>query len=502
MPTNVIMPQMGESIAEGTLTRWMKKIGDSVKRDEPLFEISTDKVDAEIPSPSAGIVLEILVPEGTTVPINTVVARIGEAGEATTAAPAAEAAAVSTTAAAPTAEPPVPVAEAPAPLAATSPAPAALVVVQPHAPAAPAPPAAPHFTTPPQEGETKEELQKRRSSPVVRVIAEEKGVDLAQVTGTGISGRVTKTDLTAFLEAGGTPAPAPAPAPAVPAAPAPSPAPAPAAVAVAAAPVAQVAAAAPPAPAAPARPAPATPVIAFPAGANVSVEAMSPMRKKIAQRMVESKTTSAHVATVFEVDYTSIARLREKVKDRFAAQYGTKLSYMPFIFKAVIAGLKARPSVNASVSGDDIVYHRDINLGVAVSLDWGLIVPVIKNADDLSLVGLARAANDLAGRARTKKLLPDDVQGGTFTITNPGVYGSLFGTPIINQPQVAILNIGTIEKRAKVVELPDGTDTIAVRTMGYLALSFDHRLVDGAEADAFMGVVKATLESGTFPELD
>jgi 2-oxoglutarate dehydrogenase E2 component (dihydrolipoamide succinyltransferase) len=486
MPTNVIMPQMGESIAEGTLTRWMKKIGDSVKRDEPLFEISTDKVDAEIPSPSAGVLLEILVPEGTTVPINTVVARIGEAGEATATAPAAEAPA----AAAPA---PAPVAEAPAPVAAPAPAPAALVVVPPPAPAAP--PTAPHFTTPPQEGETKEDLLKRRSSPVVRNIAEEKGVDLAQVPGTGISGRVTKSDLASFLEAGGAPAPAPA-------APAPTKAPAPAAVVVAAAPVAPVAVAAPLAPAAPAKPAPAVPVISFPAGANVSVEAMSPMRKKIAQRMVESKTTSAHVATVFEVDYTSVAKLREKVKDRFAAQYGTKLSYMPFIFKAVIAGLKARPSVNASVSGDDIVYHRDINLGVAVSLDWGLIVPVIKNADDLSLVGLARAANDLAGRARTKKLLPDDVQGGTFTITNPGVYGSLFGTPIINQPQVAILNIGTIEKRAKVVELPDGTDAIAVRTMGYLALSFDHRLVDGAEADAFMGVVKATLESGSFSELD
>ncbi len=483
MPTNVIMPQMGESIAEGTLTRWMKKIGDSVKRDEPLFEISTDKVDAEIPSPSAGVLLEILVQEGTTVPINTVVAKIGEAGEATATAPAAEAAPA-----------PAPVAAVPAPVAAPAPAPAALVVTPPPAPAAP--PATPPFTVPPQEGESKEDLQKRRSSPVVRNIAEEKGVDLAQVPGTGISGRVTKTDLTAFLEAGGTPAVAPAPAPA-PAAP-----PAPAAVAVPVAPVAPVAAMAPPAPAAPARPAPATPVIAFPSGANVSVEAMSPMRKKIAQRMVESKATSAHVATVFEVDYTAIAKLREKVKDRFAAQYGTKLSYMPFIFKAVIAGLKARPAVNASVSGDDIVYHRDINLGVAVSLDWGLIVPVIKNADDLSLVGLARAANDLAGRARTKKLLPDEVQGGTFTITNPGVYGSLFGTPIINQPQVAILNIGTIEKRAKVVELPDGTDTIAVRTMGYLALSFDHRLVDGAEADAFMGVVKATLESGSFPELD
>ncbi len=498
MPTNVIMPQMGESIAEGTLTRWMKKVGDSVKRDEPLFEISTDKVDAEIPSPSAGVLLEILVQEGTTVPINTVVAKIGEAGEAIAAAtptvPAAEAAA----APAPVAEAPVPVTP---PVAVPAPAPAALVVMPPPAPLAPPP--APHFTTPPQEGETKEDLQKRRSSPVVRNIAEEKGVDLAQVPGTGISGRVTKTDLAAFLEAGGAPALAPAPA-AAPAAPA-----APAAVAIPAAPaspVAPVAAvAAPPAPAAPAPPklaAPATPVISFPAGANVSVEAMSPMRKKIAQRMVESKTTSAHVATVFEVDYTAIAKLREKVKDRFVAQYGTKLSYMPFIFKAVIAGLKARPAVNASISGDDILYHRDINLGVAVSLDWGLIVPVIKNADDLSLVGLARAANDLAGRARTKKLLPDDVQGGTFTITNPGVYGSLFGTPIINQPQVAILNIGTIEKRAKVVELPDGTDTIAVRTMGYLALSFDHRLVDGAEADAFMGVVKATLESGVFPELD
>ncbi len=467
MPTNVIMPQMGESIAEGTLTRWMKKIGDAVKRDEPLFEISTDKVDAEIPSPAAGVLLEILVPEGTTVPINTVVAMIGEAGEATANAPAAA---------------PAPVAEAPAPVPA--PAPPAPVVTPPPAPAAP--PAAPHFTVPPQPGETKEDLQRRRSSPVVRNIAEEKGVDLAQVPGTGISGRVTKADLAAFVEKGGAPVPAAA-APAPPPAVVPAPAPAPLVVT-------------PPAP--PAKPTPAVPVISFPAGANVSVEAMSPMRKKIAQRMVESKATSAHVATVFEVDYTAIAKLREKVKDRFAAQYGTKLSYMPFIFKAVIAGLKARPAVNASVSGDDIVYHRDINLGVAVSLDWGLIVPVIKNADDLSLVGLARAANDLANRARTKKLLPDEVQGGTFTITNPGVYGSLFGTPIINQPQVAILNVGTIEKRAKVIELPDGSDTIAVRTMGYLALSFDHRLVDGAEADAFMGVVKATLEAGSASEIE
>jgi len=485
MPTNVIMPQMGESIAEGTLTRWLKKIGDSVKRDEPLFEISTDKVDAEIPAPAAGVLLEILVAEGTTVPINTVVAKIGEAAEAAASAPAAEAPA------------PTP---APAPAPAAAPAPEPPAAASAPAPAPAAAPATPHFTLPPQEGETKEELQKRRSSPVVRNIAEEKGVDLSLVPGTGISGRVTKADITAFLEKGGAPAgtaaPAPAPAPAVPA---PAPAPVPAAAPAAPAPAAPAPA---PAPAKPAPVAPAAPVISFPTGANVTVEPMSVMRKKIAQRMVESKQTSAHVATVFEVDYTNIARLREKVKDRFAAQYGTKLSYMPFIFKAVIAGLKARPAVNASISGDDVVYHRDINLGMAVALDWGLIVPVIKNADDLSIVGLARAANDLANRARSKKLLPDEVQGGTFTITNPGVYGSLFGTPIINQPQVAILNVGTIEKRAKVVEMPDGSDAIAVRTMGYVALSFDHRLVDGAEADAFMGVVKAALEGGSFGELE
>jgi 2-oxoglutarate dehydrogenase E2 component (dihydrolipoamide succinyltransferase) len=484
MPTNVIMPQMGESIAEGTLTRWMKKIGDSVKRDEPLFEISTDKVDAEIPAPAAGVLLEILVQEGATVPVNTVVAKIGEAGEASASVPVAS-------------EPvPAPAAHIPAPVAAATPAAAPVAPAAPATAAAPAAPVAlassttPHFSVPAQPGETKEELQKRRSSPVVRNIAEEKGVDLAQVPGTGISGRVTKADITGFLEEGGASASAPATASAIPAAPAPA----------AQVPAAQVVAA--PAAPAPAKAAQAVPVIAFPAGANVSVEAMSPMRKKIAQRMVESKATSAHVATVFEVDYTNIARLRDRVKETFAAQYGTKLSYMPFVFKAVIAGLKARPVVNASVSGDDVVHHRDINLGMAVALDWGLIVPVIKNADDLSLVGLARAANDLANRARTKKLLPDEVQGGTFTITNPGVYGSLFGTPIINQPQVAILNVGTIEKRAKVVELPDGTDTIAVRTMGYLALSFDHRLVDGAEADAFMSVVKATLEGGSFTDLE
>jgi 2-oxoglutarate dehydrogenase E2 component (dihydrolipoamide succinyltransferase) len=243
-------------------------------------------------------------------------------------------------------------------------------------------------------------------------------------------------------------------------------------------------------------------VIAFPSGSSVVVEPMSPMRRKIAERMIASKLTSAHVTTVFEIDYTNVARLRDRVRDRFQAQYGAKLSFMPFLFRAAALALKARPSVNASISGEDVVYHREINLGMAVALDWGLIVPVIKRADDLSLVGLARASNDLAARARAKKLLPDEVQGGTFTITNPGIFGSLFGTPVINQPQVAIMSVGTIEKRARVVELPDGSDSIAIKTMGYLSLTFDHRLIDGAEADAFMNVVKSTLEAGSWSELD
>ena len=229
---------------------------------------------------------------------------------------------------------------------------------------------------------------------------------------------------------------------------------------------------------------------------------MTPMRRKIAERMIQSKLTSAHVTTVFEIDFTSIALLRERNRDRFLSQYGTKLSFMPFIFRAAVLALKARPSVNASISGSDVVYHREVNLGVAVALDWGLIVPVIKRADDLSLVGLARAANDLAARARARKLVPDEVQGGTFTITNPGIFGSLFGTPVINQPQVAILSVGTIEKRPKVVVLPDGSDSLAIRTVGYLSLTFDHRLIDGAEGDAFMNVMKSTLESGSWGELE
>ncbi len=458
MPTNVIMPQMGESIAEGTITRWLKKLGEAVKRDEPLFEISTDKVDAEIPAPAAGVLLEIKFPEGTTVAINTVVAILGEAGEA---------------AAPPAPTPVVAPAEAVAKSATPAPAPAPMSTSKPIAPP-PVQPAASVASAVPagaKEPPSLDDLRRTRSSPLVRAIAKEKGIDFSKIPGTGISGRVTKQDILSFAEAAAS-----------------APSSSPTATTSPTAPKASTVA--------------GPPVVSFPAGAGVVVEQMTPMRKKIAQRMVESKMTSAHVSTLFEVDYTNVARARDRAKDQFLKAHGTKLTFMPFLFKAVIAGLKARPLVNASISGDTIVYHQAINLGMAVALDGGLIVPVIKSADDLSLTGLARVANDLAERARGKKLLPDEVQGGTFTITNPGVYGSLFGTPIINQPQVAILGIGTIEKRPKVVTGPDGTDAIAIRTMGYLSLTFDHRLVDGAEADAFMNVVKTTLEKEIWSELE
>jgi pyruvate dehydrogenase E2 component (dihydrolipoamide acetyltransferase) len=528
MPTNVIMPQMGESIAEGTLTKWLKKPGDAVKRDEPLFEISTDKVDAEIPSPGAGTLLEILVPEGQTVPINTVVARLGEAGEATSAAAppvaapgreeedslkgekAATAAGMATQATA--AQPPAPPAEdsskvereaspaAPAPQpAAPAPAPSQKSPASPPVPATPQQKSpSPSASTPPQPGESQEELLKRRSSPVVRAIAEEKSVDISRIPGTGISGRVTKQDIEAFL-AGAPPAAAAPPSQAAPPPPAPSqkspeppPTPAPAALAARLADV--------PVPAR--APAPSPTALAFPSGSSITIEPMNAMRKKIAQRMVESKQTSAHVTTVFEIDYSGIAKLRNRVKGRFEQQYGTKLSYLPFILQATVAALKARPLVNASIVGDDVVHHREVNLGIAVALDWGLIVPVIRRADDLSLVGLARAANDLATRARAKKLVPDEVAGGTFTVTNHGSFGSLFATPVINQPQVAIMGVGAIEKRAKVVEMPDGSDSLAIKTMGYIALTFDHRIIDGAEGDAFVNVVKSALENGSWSELE
>jgi pyruvate dehydrogenase E2 component (dihydrolipoamide acetyltransferase) len=470
MATPVIMPQMGESIAEGTITKWLKKVGDPVKRDEPIFEISTDKVDAEIPSPVAGTLLEIKVSEGQTVPINTVVATIGEAsekpaGSAETSAPKAEPL-PATPAAAPA--PPAAPAAKPAEKAAPArreefPRPAA-----PEPPSAqPAPPAAPQGA----RVESIEERIRQRSSPLVRKIAQEHGVDIRELEGTGIHSRVTKNDILSYIEnrkvaalpARGAALPAEALEPGrAEAAPFPAPRPAPAAT------------------------------------GRDEVVAMTRIRKITAENMILSKRTSAHVTTVFHVDYTSIARIRERHKDVFFEKNGVKLTYLPFIFRACVQALKEFPQVNASIDGDNIVYHKDVHLGMAVALDWGLIVPVIRNADEKSILGLARASQDLAERARTKRLKPEEVQGGTFTVTNPGVFGSLFGTPIIPQPQVAILGVGTIEKRPVIVTDEAGNDALGIRTAGYLALSFDHRLIDGADADRFLSKVKETLEKGEF----
>jgi 2-oxoglutarate dehydrogenase dihydrolipoamide succinyltransferase (E2 component) len=469
MATDVIMPQMGESIAEGTITKWMKKVGDAVKRDEPIFEISTDKVDAEIPSPVAGTLLEIKVQEGQTVAINTVVARIGEASEAgaSASAPAASAdksapaPAASADKPAPTAPSPAPAPKAEAPQA--RPAPAA-----PAAPPSPRPAPAPALAPPVPavaKGGTVESLEERirtRSSPLVRKIAAEHAVDIRGIEGTGIHNRVTKNDILSFIE--NRPAGQPA-----------------------------IASAAAGAPAVASASAPALSVTA-----RDEVVAMTKIRKITADNMTLSKRTSAHVTTVFQVDYSAIAKIREQHKDAFFAANGVKLTYLPFIFRACVQALKEFRQVNASIDGDNIVYHRDVHLGMAVALDWGLIVPVIKNADEKSIVGLARATQDLAERARAKKLKPEEIQGGTFTVTNPGVFGSLFGTPIIPQPQVAILGVGTIEKRPVVVADEHGNDALGIRTCGYLALSFDHRLIDGADADKFMAAVKKTLEKGEF----
>jgi len=666
--TDVIMPQMGESIAEGTITKWMKKVGDRVQRDEPLFEISTDKVDAEIPAPASGVLKEIRVEPGATVPINTVVGVIGEGDAATvvpTAAPAASTNAPAavppgsaapppkspqpnsppvaaaqadgtpaagagsfapavTSAPAPSAPAPSAPAPAPAPVSvpaapptAATPAPstpastaaftapaatpaaasfASSLVSTPPAPAsatpAPAPtPAAarpPAATAPPAEKPradmTPEELRQTRSSPVVRKIAAEHNVDISKVPGTGIAGRVTKQDILGHIEtrpgsaAPSTPSPSPAPsaapapsapsappAPAAPAAPTSVSAPSPAASASVSAsapawaPAAPAASAVPPsapsappaspdisatptwssksgtsaarpasappapstsmptpapsaapAPAAPAPAAPSAPSAAKPAastaapapastptpfvsshqpGERVEIVPMLPIRKKTSEHMVMSKRISAHVTTVSEIDMSRVAHLRHKYKQQYQERSGVKLTYMPFIVKATVDALKAFPVLNASVDGDNIVYKKDLNIGIAVALDWGLIVPVLRNADEKNVLGLARAINDVAERARGKKLKIDEVQGGTFTITNPGVFGSLFGTPIINQPQVGILAVGTIEKRAVVRD-----DAIAIRTMCYLALSFDHRIVDGADADKFMAHLKKGLQ--------
>jgi pyruvate dehydrogenase E2 component (dihydrolipoamide acetyltransferase) len=426
MSTDVVMPQMGESIAEGTITKWLKNVGERVERDEPLFEISTDKVDAEIPSPAAGTLTEVRFKEGETVEVNTVVAVL-DGNQSSSVSSVVE-----------TAPPPAP-------------------------PPPPPPPPAPAVETKPEP--TAADLRKTKSSPLVRKIAQEHGVDISKLEGTGMSGRVTKNDILSFIESGASAAPT-AERPA-------APMPAPAAQEITA-------------------PAPPKPQV------GDRVEAMSVMRKKIAEHMVLSRRTSAHVTTVYEIDMTRVAKLREKHRDEFYERTGTKLTFMPFIFEVVNKALRKFPIFNAQVSGDQIIYKQDINLGMAVALDWGLIVPVIKRADDLSISGLARAANDLADRARTKQLKPDEVTGGTFTITNPGVFGGLFGTPIINQPQLAILGVGKIEKRPKVMTSPEGDDFIGIRWMAFFALSFDHRVIDGADAERFLAFVKEQLEEGDF----
>jgi pyruvate dehydrogenase E2 component (dihydrolipoamide acetyltransferase) len=457
---DVIMPQMGESIAEGTVSKWLKKVGDTIKRDEPIFEISTDKVDAEIPSPSAGTLAEILVTEGQTVAVQTVVARLEtEVGAAVAAAaPAAVAASASVAPAAPAAA-----------------RPAAAV------PAAPSHAAAGHAPSAPAvsgNGRTLEERLRTKSSPLVRKIAADHGIELSALTGSGVAGRVTKRDIEALLESG-------APVPSV------------------AKPVAAGSGAIAPPPAV-SRPVHAVagdggPSLPMPeAWPGDVVEPMTKMRQLISDHMVVSRRTSAHVTSVFEVDLTRVARIRAKKQAEFSATSGQRLSYLPFIIRAVVEGLKAFPALNASVAGSNVIYRKQYNIGIAVALDWGLIVPVIKHAEDLSLVGVTRALNDLAARARSKRLQPEEVQDGTFTITNPGVFGSLMGTPIINQPQVAIMGVGAIEKRPKVIAGPDGEDTIAIRTCSYFSISFDHRLIDGAVADEFLAFVKKRLE--TIPE--
>ena len=436
---DVIMPQMGESIAEGTVSRWLKKVGDSVKRDEPIFEISTDKVDAEIPSPSAGVLMEILVGEGMTVAVNTVVARLETDAAAAAAAPAPSA--------------PVP-AETATAIAATS-------VATPAPVAASAAPPAARPAVPATEPGSLEERLRTKSSPLVRKIAAEHGVEIASLSGTGIAGRVTRRDLDAFL------------------------ANRPAAAAAAPAGVSMYA----------------------PAGTDTHgplptpwpgdvVEPMSKIRKLTSDHMATARRVAAHVTTFWEIDLTRVARLRNATRRDFEAQSGQKLTYMPFILQAVSAQLKRHPVLNAAVAGNDIIYRKQVNLGVAVALEpTGLIVPVLKRADELSLTGLTRGVNDLAARARGKKLSPADVQDATFTITNPGTFGSITGTPIIPVGTTAILCLGAIEKRPKVVTGPDGEDTIAIRTCCYFSLSFDHKVVDGADADRFMGDLKKALES-------
>lgn len=476
--TDVVMPQMGESIVEGTLTRWLKKPGEKVGRDEPLFEISTDKVDTEIPSPADGVLTEVLVQEGSTVAINSVVARIGDAAS-NGASPAA-------TSSAPPPPPPAPAKEAapaapqppdqqeradvgpsaraegtgsvppPSQSSSAQPAAAGPYAAQPAPQPAPAPPA--------PAGQADGSEDGGPLSPLVRKMAREYNIDLAQIKGTGAGGRITKQDVEAFMSSqGGKTLAAPQPQPA----------------------------GAGPYPATPSPSAPPPPAMPLAETAKTRTEPLSTMRQKIAEHMVMSKRTSAHVTTVHKVDMTKVAKLREKSKAEFQARNGFSLTFLPFVTAATVEALRAFPIFNASIDGKNIVYYRDINIGIAVALDNGLIVPVIRNADEKNVAGLQRSIVDLATRARSRQLKPDEVAGGTFSITNFGSFGSIFATPVINQPQVAILGVGAVEKLPVVVE----GDAIAIRSQAHLALTFDHRLIDGALADQFCQKVKAILES-------
>jgi pyruvate dehydrogenase E2 component (dihydrolipoamide acetyltransferase) len=447
MPTDIIMPQMGESIVEGTITKWLKKPGDKVQRDEPLFEISTDKVDAEIPAPASGVLQEIKVTEGTTVGVNTVVGTIAVDGEAA-AAPAKAAI-------------PAPAAEEPASAKAEEKKTDEKKTDEKKA--APAPPA--------PAPAAQEEEEEARSSPLVRKIAREHGVSLSQISGTGLGGRITKQDITSFIESRasqlarvGTDAFV-RPAERSEAAPSPSSVPS------------------------------AAPRPAAPAPYPGDLVPVTNMRKIIAQRMIESRRTSAHVHCMYEVDFTRIVNLRNKHKAGFEQRHGARLTFMPFFVRAAVIALQQWPIINASLEGDNIRYHRHINMGIAVALDWGLIVPVLKNAGDLNFLGLQRGISDLGERARTKKLKPEDVEGSTFTVTNPGQFGAVFGLPIINQPNSAIMGVGGITKQPMVITDKDGTDSIAIRSVVHLTLGYDHRLIDGAVADQFMDLVKKTLQT-------
>ena len=433
MPTDIVMPQMGESIFEGTITKWLKKPGDKVQRDEPLFEISTDKVGAEIPAPASGVLQDIKVVEGNTVQVNTVVGTIAGDGEVAVASPA----------------PPKASASAPAVPAKTqvpTPPPAASVEVQ-------------------AAAGTEEEDDHARSSPLVRKIAREHNVNLSQVPGTGMGGRITKQDIMAFLERPEFSAAAPADS------------------ARASVPSVSVPVSSP------------RPTAPSPATIPGDVTPMTQMRKIIAQRMIESRRTSAHVHCMFEVDITRIVQLRNKTKSAFEQRHGARLTFMPFFVRAVIIALQQFPIVNASIEGENIRYHRHVNVGIAVALDWGLIVPVLKNADELNFLGLQRGISDLGERARSKKLKPEEVEGSTFTVTNPGQFGAVFGLPIINQPNSAILGVGGITKTPLVVTDAEGNDSIAIRSVVHLTLGYDHRLIDGAIADQYMAFVKKTLEN-------